>query len=302
MNKRIVFFLVLIITGSSVGPALARDPGAPAEPETTSAKSLFSFKTDDRESIFGDRFTLKAGYKVWVAKWQAQAAALTTAQTQVNSDHPAAMSGPTVTGLLKLRESEWLSTAFVNFTWLSDGFDFAEQNVAVNPSHFFANRRDYSLTAGLAIWEGIGIYGGYYRSRQEFTNVPTDGGPATRHPRSLDGPIIGLFANAPVSERVGVYGNVAYALLKFKGVHEVPGFFADTDSAQGWMTEFGVTVAGPRIWRVGTEVQLGFRAQIVQKNFGAGATGGSVNPPIATNQLPLVDLTYGPVFSLSAVF
>ena len=61
-------------------------------------------------------------------------------------------------------------------------------------------------------------------------------------------------------------------------------------------------MAGPRIWRVGTEVQLGFRAQIVQKNFGDGATGGSVNPPNATNQLPLVDLTYGPVFSLSAVF
>ena len=299
MNKRIVFFLVLITTGSSIGPALARDPGVPAEPETSSAKSLFSFKTDDRESIFGDRFTLKAGYKVWVAKWQAQFAATTTAQNQVNTDHPMALNGPTVTGTMKLRDGSLFNAAFVNFTWLHDGADFAEQRV--DSSHIFANRRDYSLTAGLTVWEGFGIFGGYYNSRQEFTNQPNQPGLGTsRHPRVLEGPIFGAFGNVPASEHVTLYGNLAMALLKFKGFCPLPNACAETDSGQGYMTEVGVTFQGPRVWRVGTELQIGFRAQIVQKNFGADATGAGT--PNVSNQQPLLDVTYGPVFTINAAF
>jgi hypothetical protein len=299
MNKRIVFFLALIITGAIVGPAIARDPGTPAEPETTSAKPLFSFKTDDRESIFGDRFTLKAGYKVWVAKWQAQFAATTTAQNQVNTDHPMALNGPTVTGLLKLRDGSWFNSAFINFTWLHDGADFAEQRD--DSSHVFANRRDYSLTAGLAIWEGFGIFGGYYNSRQEFTNQPNQPGlGVSRHPRLLDGPIIGIFGNVPASERFMLYGNLAMALLKFRGFCPAPNACAQTDSAQGFMNEVGVTIQGPRIWKIGTELQLGFRTQIIQKNFGSDATGaGTLN---VSNQQPLLDVTYGPVFTINAAF
>lgn len=300
MSKRIMLFLVLIITGASIGPAFARDPGTPAEPETTSAKSLFSFKTDDRESIFGDRFTLKTGYKVWVAKWQAQVSAVTTSQTQANSDHPSAMSGPTITGIVKLHDSKWFNAAVFNFTWLRDGFDFAEQTDTGN--HIFANRRDYSLTAGLTIWEGFGVFGGYYNSRQEFTNQPNaPGSPVSRHPRTLSGPIIGVFGSVPASEYVALYGNLAYAQLKFRGVVD-PGFITETDSAQGWMNEVGVIIHGPRVWKVGTELQLGFRAQIIQKNFGASATGSGLPGSGTTNQQPLHDLTYGPIFNINVVF
>lgn len=298
MNKWIVLFLVLIITGAIVAPALARDPGTPAEPEATSAKSLISFKTDDRESIFGDRFTLKAGYKVWVAKWQAQVAATTDAQNQVNTDHPTALNGPTITGIVKLRDSNWFNSAFVNFTWLNGGADFAEQN---DSNHIFANRRDYSLTAGLAVWEGFGVFGGYYNSRQEFTDQPNKPGiPGSRHPRLIEGPIFGVFGNVPASEYVGLYGNLALALLSFSGSCDLPNFCAKTDAAQGFMNEVGVTIQGPRVWKIGTELLLGFRAQIIQKNFGANATGaGTLN---ATNQQPLLDITYGPVFTVHATF
>lgn len=295
MNKRIVFFLVLIITGASIGPALARDPGTPAEPEATSEKSLFSFKTDDREPIFGDRFTLKAGYKVWVAKWQAQATASIANQTQVNSNHPSAMNGPTVTGILKLQDSKWFNASFVNFTWLHDGFDFAEQ--IDGGTHFFANRRDYSLTGGLAIWEGFGVFGGYYNSRQEFTQVA--GTLVFRHPRQLEGPLFGVFANVPTSERVSLYGNLAYAILKFRGLCQSSTSCVETNAAQGYMSEVGVSIQGPRVWEIGTELQIGFRAQIIQKNFGINATGG---PGIGSNQQPLVDLTYGPIVQLTASF
>ena len=297
MSKRIMFFLVLLITGSSFGPALARDPGTPAEPETTSAKSLFSFETDDREPIFGDRFTLKAGYKVWVANWQAQASSSATGQNQVNTDHPSALNGPTVTAILKIRDSKWFNAGFVNFTWLNGGFDFAEQS-EFGP-HFFANRRDYSITGGITVYEGFGIFAGYYNSRQEFTNQPNaPGSLTTRHPRLLEGPIMGVFINAPVSEYVGFYGNLAYALLNFTGNIVPPNNISQTDSVQGWMNEIGMTLNGPRIWEVGTELQIGFRAQIVQKNFGRSASGG----PNGTDQLPLHDLTYGPIFAINAVF
>lgn len=300
MNQRIVFFLVLTITVASVGPVLARDPGTPAEPETTSGKSLISFKTDDRESIFGDRFTLKAGYKVWVAKWQAQTSASLSTSTQVNTDHPSAMNGPTVTGILKLQDGDWLNAMVLNFTWLHDGFDFAEQTT--NGAHFFANRRDYTVTAGLAIWQGFGIFGGYYNSRQEFTsqpNVALSPLSFSRHSRTVDGPIFGVFGNVPVSERVAFYGNLAYAQLKFRGVCDSPIACAETDAAQGYMSEIGLNITGPRIWQIGTELQIGFRAQIIQKNFGINATGGPLN---GSNQHPLHDLTYGPVLALNAVF
>jgi hypothetical protein len=65
------------------------------------------------------------------------------------------------------------------------------------------------------------------------------------------------------------------------------------------MSEIGITLTGPHVWRIGTELQMGFRAQIIQKNFGRSATGG---PVAGSDQLPLQDVTYGPTFTLNAVF
>jgi hypothetical protein len=296
--KGILFSFVVILTTFTFTPVFARDPGGPEQPEI-SEKPLFSLRTDDREPLFGDRFTLKAGYKIWVAKWQAQFSATTTAQNQVNTDHAMALNGPTVTGLLKLRDSSWFNAAFFNFVWLHDGADFAEQRD--DSSHIFANRRDYSFTAGLAVWEGFGVFGGYYNSRQEFTNQPNlPGLGVSRHPRLVEGPILGVFGNAQASEHIGLYGNLALALLNFSGFCPSPNSCARTDSAQGYMNEVGVTIQGPRVWRIGTELQLGFRAQIIQKNFGINATGAGT--PNASNQQPLLDVTYGPVFTIHAVF
>lgn len=294
MIKGMVFSLILVVTALSFVPAFARDPGTPAEPETTSAKSLFSFKTDDREPIFGDRFTLKAGYKVWVAKWQAQVST-GGLSNQANSDHWTALSGPSATGIVKLQEGDWFNSVLVNFTWLNGGFDFAEQTE--NSNHFFANRRDYTITAALPIYQGFGVFGGYYNSRQEITNAPNN--PALgvdRHPRQMDGAIVGVFGNVPASERVSVYGNFALAFLSFNGRGNTdPNLVQKTDAVQGYMTEMGVNIMGPRAWKIGTEFQLGFRAQIVQKNFGPNATGGA-------DQQPLNDLTYGPIMTINAVF
>ena len=291
---RRIFVLTILFSCVAVSSSMAAedDVAKAAVPLITSPK-------DPYESLLGDRFTLKAGYKVWVAKWQAQVST-GGLSNQANTDHPSAMHGPTVTGIVKLRESDWFNAAVVNFTWLYAGFDFAEQSDTGN--HFYANRRDYSITAGLAIWQGFGVFAGYYNSHQEFTNQPNAPGfPVDRHPRSLNGPIFGVFGNVPASEYVSLYGNLAFALLNFEGRGNIdPNLVQNTNSAQGYMVEVGVTLHGPRVWKIGTELQAGFRAQMVQKNFGANATGGA--PPNGTNQLPLQDLTYGPIVSVSATF
>lgn len=293
MMKQLICGVVLAVTGLGAGSALARDPGDPAS-QNTAEKSLFSLRTDDRESIFGDRFTLKAGYKVWVAKWQAQVST-GGLSNQANSDHSSAMNGPTITGIVKLQEGDWFNALLINFTWLRDGFDFAEQGF--NSNHFFANRRDYSITAALPIYQGFGLFGGYYNSRQEFTNAPNNPTLGVdRHPRLMDGAIVGVFGNVPASERVSVYGNLAVAFLSFNGRGNTnPQLIQRTNGVQGYMTEMGVSIVGPRILEIGTDIQLGFRAQIVQKNFGPNATGGA-------DQQPLNDLTYGPIATINAVF
>jgi hypothetical protein len=296
--KWIVFLLIVVVTTVIIGPAFAEEPDTP-EKSATTEKPFFSFRTDDRESIFGDRFMVKVGYKVWVSKWQAQFAATTTAQNQVNTKDPMALQGPTVTGVLKLREGSWFNSGFANFVWLHDGADFQEQRD--DSSHVFANRRDLSFTAGLAVWEGFGVFGGYYNSRQEFTNHPNQPGlGVSRHPRLVEGPIFGVFGNVPASEYVGLYGNFAFGLLRFSGFCPAPNVCAQTDAVQGYMNEVGVTIHGPRAWKIGTELQVGFRAQILQKNFGASATGAGTQN--VSNHQPLLDVTYGPVITLQAVF
>jgi hypothetical protein len=294
--NRIVFSLIVVVITVIIGPVFAEEPETPEQSAATQ-KPFISFKTGDREPIFGDRFSLKAGYKVWVTNWQAQVST-GAALNQANTDHPVPMDGPTVTGTLRLRDGDKLFHALVlNFTWLQNGFDFAEQSA--QSSHFFANRRDYTVTASVAIWEGFGIFGGYYNSRREWTNRPNDLTiPGVRYPSIMDGPIVGIFGSVPASEHLRLYGNFAYALFNYRGSSFSPEFVQDTKAVQGYMTEVGVTIIGPRVWRIGTELQVGFRAQVVEKHFGRNATGGS----IGTDQLPLLDVTYGPIVTVSGVF
>ena len=68
---------------------------------------------EQEKSLLGDRFSLQAGWKIWVAKWQTfQLGGI----VQATSDTEA-FQGPIVTGVAKIRESEWFHSAFANFTW-----------------------------------------------------------------------------------------------------------------------------------------------------------------------------------------
>jgi hypothetical protein len=158
------------------------------------------------------------------------------------------------------------------------------------------------VTAGLNIWENVGIFGGYYFSDQQFTVLGINalsGGPV-RHRRNIQGPLFGIYGSSAISDRVSLYGNAAYAILNLRAGFDnqptVAGESISTRSAQGYATEFGFNVVGPRIWKATFEFQGGFRAQIIQKTFGrdpvAGRTGGAI----------LNDITWGPTIAINAVF
>jgi hypothetical protein len=282
MPSRLPYVLVVFLIITSPIQGLAQDL------ESKTAKPLFSFKTDDREPLFGERFQFKAGYKIWVAHWQAPIGAGTGNVNQLNSDHPSAMNGPSIAARFKLRDGEWFNSLIAGGSWLRAGFDFHESSTL----HSFPIRNDYNGTLGLAVYEGFGLFTGYYLSDQKFANVTPTG--TTHSTRTIQGPLFGGFATVPVSEHVSFYGNLAYAILNFRA-SSIGNFAFGTDSAHGWMNEVGFNFTGPRVANIGTELQAGFRTQIIRKTFGSNVSGtqqGQVGN----------DITYGPIFTINAVF
>ncbi len=76
------------------------------------------------KSILGDRFSLDAGMKFWVAKWQA--AGFANGISASRTSDTTALMGPSVTGSFRLRDDELFNRLSVNFTWLqAGGFDFS---------------------------------------------------------------------------------------------------------------------------------------------------------------------------------
>src|SRR5262245_54518038 len=87
-----------------------------------------SVSAQEQESWLGDRFSLKVGYRMWLASWNAPNP-ISTGPGFIHSPYSSGttvFSGPAITGSFYIRESEWLNTAFVNFTWLNGGFQFAD--------------------------------------------------------------------------------------------------------------------------------------------------------------------------------
>lgn len=104
--------------------------------------------------LFGDRFSLDVGWKFWVAKWQA--AGSVGAINSTRTSDTTTLTGPSITGSVRLRDDEFLHSLGVNFTWLqAGGFDFS--SFGLGPTDVTsAIRRDYSVVGTLAIWRGSG--------------------------------------------------------------------------------------------------------------------------------------------------
>ena len=173
-----------------------------------------------------------------------------------------------------------------------------------------ALRRDYSITAGIAIWRGFGIHAGYYNKRDQFTGSLAQvqpGGSLTssdQTTRIIDGPIIGLFGNTELTERVNMYGNLSYAILNWST--GPPGSFTclatfgcqTNQHAYGYSGEFGAHIIGPAIWKITPELQIGYRFQVIQANLDPLQFGGQA----ITGSTTVNDLTHGPIFTVSARF
>lgn len=255
-------------------------------------------QTDKR--ILGDRFSFDAGLKFWVAKWQPAGFVGTNNNTlQVNTSRTSdttAMLGPSLTGTMRVRDDEWFNSVSVNFTWLqAGGFDFSPTgaNNGVPLDQTSATRRDYSIVAALSIWRGFGFFAGYYNMQQRFSSQSNTA--ITFAPQQtvyISGPLIGFFGSGTVSGPLKAYGNLAIGFYDEKSNNNPTGTVQTTaKGVQGYSAEFGLSLDGPSIGTglgsIGSAVQMGFRAQVINVN----------NSPFANN-----DVTWGPTFQVVARF
>lgn len=228
---------------------------------------LVSGLTDGRLSVI-------AAYKMWVAEWQSFSfRSGGTVPTQFTSDTNF-FSGPSITAAYRFRDSEWFHSAGANFTYLTaSGWEFSD-SVAGAAGSIKAKRRDLSFTGSIAIWRGIGIFAGYYNSKQNLNifNV------------KFVGPLIGMYGSGALNKWLGLYGNLAVAFLDYKFV----GGSTISNDTLGYSTEWGFNINGPDFWKVGTGLQIGYRAQVITVEE---------NPNLTAN-----DITWGPIFSIVAKF
>jgi hypothetical protein len=301
--RSLILAIVLGLYGPAVGWAqsgpIGEEQAADSPMQSAAPTPADGGSSGGSGNWFTENVTLSAGIKMWAARWQAPFFATVPSNT-LQTSASALMMGPTATLAINLSDSEWLNSVFVNFTWLeAGGFDFDPMQV-INPNTGFpiavngtATRRDYTIQAGLSIWKGLGIFGGYYNNQQQFTVesrtiVPPILSSSMRNDLVISGPIVGVFANVPMNEHFGLYGTGAMGFLNFSG----PGFI--TLSGQAYSTELGFNVNGPSLWKIDTSLQIGYRAQIIQlstPNTSGVSGGGHAN-----------DITYGPTVTVLVSF
>ncbi len=275
-------------------PSAAAVPAPPDEPVSGSGM----------RSWFQERFSVSAGVKVWLAKWQVPTVSPGSGSVLQSTTNWSPMVGPTVTASARLREGNWMNSAFVNFTYLySGGFDLAKNTgaIPVPPSSIAladvtgdAKRRDYTISAGVTVYKGVGLFAGYYNTQQRFNltaqqTFPTVGPPQTGGGDfRIRGPLVGIFGSSALTERVGLYGNAAMGFLHYQAGPASDGFRAN---AQAWSSEVGLNIAGPDLWKFGTTFQVGFRTQVI-----------SIREPDTTTTIYRNDITWGPTFAFMGTF
>ena len=250
-----------------------------------------------KRGILGDRFSLDTGMKFWVAKWQP--AGFVNGINSARTSDTTVMMGPSITGSARLRDDELFNSVSVNFTWLqAGGFDFTPfgfNNGGNGPpvDQTSATRRDYSIVGALSIWRGFGVFAGYYNMQQRFsTQYPgAIKGPA-HESVYISGPLIGLFGSGTVSGPLKAYGNLAIGFYDEKSNNNASGQVQTTaKGVQGYSGEFGLSLDGPSLkvggGAIGSAIQAGFRAQVINVNQG---------------QLANNDVTWGPTFQIVARF
>lgn len=274
--KRIVVVAVIAFVGNLVSSELARSLVCAAD----DIAGTYSAKEDSEEvrtgvlgtlaKKVGDRLTVDAGVKFWIARWQTRASLRGALATTATSDITT-LIGPTVTGRLKLRDHDFFHTLSVNFNYLvAGGFDFSpigttESGAPLDKTS--ATRSDYSIVAILSVWRGFGIFGGYYNMTQKFTTVDlvNSGEPQLKTNASISGPIIGIYGTGTVVDRLRAYGNLAIGFFDY----EVQG--DSSGSTEGYAGELGLSYDGPSLktplGAIDSSIQAGWRAQIIHTRF-----------------------------------
>jgi hypothetical protein len=311
---KVAAFLAVVVLGTAALASAQGGESAGAAASESSSMAIDQAPQPAGESSraggwFRDHVSLSAGIKLWLAKWQ-NSGISSSGGIVTSTSEWAPLWGPTVTASVRLADRDWFNSVFANFTWLqARGIDFDPSNTScvtgcgslgIHDVDFDtrANRRDYTISGGLSIWKGLGVFAGYYNTQQNFTltgvrNFPLPSGPESAETNlRIRGPIVGVFGTTALSESVGLYGNVAYGILNYQsnfGSVSTP--FTGT---QAWSSELGVNISGPEIAMITPVFQIGFRAQVISIN-----TNNPLNLPGDQHRN---DITWGPTFSLMASF
>jgi hypothetical protein len=282
-----------ILTGASVvamwpsmgfAQTTANDPAGSPPPIKESSGSLL-----------GDNVSLQTGYKVWVNKWATRTGgtAVEGLNNQASKFEP--MQGPQATVTL-------FNRVFASFQYLASNYDFHDAGVFHHATT--AIRSDITATAGVRIWRGFGLFGGYYNTLQRFSNFSQLPGEESNHATiRAGGPIVGLFGSVPLEDSpVSLYGNIATGWFRTSATTDA--MISRGDSPQrfngiAYSLEVGVNYAGPSLGPVGTSAQVGFRAQVIEYNIPTGGAPGVQGDSFSSRGN---DLLYGPTFMVSAHF
>lgn len=247
------------------------------------------------ETWLGDKVSLDVGYKVWLAKWQSWSAFAT------NQTSPGGTTGPNqiTSSFEPLQGPEATLTLFnrlvLNAQYLNSSFGFHDagtNNTGSGGTSVGVSRNDFTLTAGVRVWRGFGVFAGYYQQIQHWEPDQSF---------RIKGPVAGVFGTVPLSETpFSVYGNFR---LGWQTLHTgEPGSQPiapnlRTENVKQYAGELGVHYTGPTLWKVGTSAQVGFRYMVLEETFGPRVIAGVQNPSTRINEI-----TWGPTFMVSAKF
>jgi hypothetical protein len=268
----------------------ADEPGPAPSGQSASEAMPVSGSTPMKETgLFGDRIKVAAGYRIWVAQWQTWntlTAGTAGANQQISSFSP--LMGPQGAISLKTNEGAWFNRVFVTAQYLNAGFDFHDAGTGSAGGAVHAiNRNDLTFTLGTNIWRGLGAYVGYYRMLQHWGV----------NSYQIKGPMVGLHGTQPIADsRIALYGNVAMGWMTFHQYQNQQGF--STNDVQAYSGETGVNIVGPKIWKIDTNVQVGWRYQVLTQIFGQQSRLGAT----ASSTTRAQDVTNGPTFTISASF
>jgi hypothetical protein len=258
---------------------------------------------EEDRTLFGDRFHLTAGYRIWYAKWQSTLNGGSNSIERTTQFTP--MTGPTITLSMRLLSGDWLNLVYGNFSMVHSTYRFENAGVGspiVATQQDTADRRDISYVAGINIWKTISVFAGGYYSERRLAQTCTvgcifpNGTRFNNVTQTFNGGVIGVNGSTAFSEWANLYGNFGFLIISGNGGGGSSSSTSNIkQSAHGWTNEVGFNFKTPIIAHTfQPSIQLGFKSTIISQDIAGSGT--------LTSNRTANDVTWGPVIQINATF